>query len=158
MEVINEVRSSKINKVDWKEFSNAFFTNKVKFKQFSNKAKERHAFMLMRTLAKKDPIFINGLQSVVGYPTIDFLHEKYYNGKFIPSYVFESSKQSKTSKALYNNFSSEALDYILNKKGYELKSFEYLCKVNPKLATEMLKDSEKTLNQKTRILKGVKLK
>lgn len=137
----------RLDKVGFRTFNKAFFTDRSLYKKLSNKAKEEHFFMLCRTISKVDPMYINKFQEHKHWSVIDLLHNKFYEGR-IPSYVYISSKQGKVDKLEYQKHSDDVLSYVMDKSGYEYKSIVSLCKMMPNVAKDMFKDASNVVKGK----------
>ncbi|BAV39287.1 hypothetical protein BPT24_161 [Tenacibaculum phage pT24] len=157
MNILNQEKTDTITKISWNDFLEAFFIKKSIYKKLTPKAKEEHHFMLCRTLAKKDPIYINKLQEYKHWTIIDMLHRKYYNGKVIPNFVFLSNKQGKKIDVL-KEFKENVIEYYLKINNIEIKSLKRLCELYPDDMKVELKEIDKILNSKIRKLKGQKVK
>lgn len=137
----------KLDKVDFKTFNKAFFADKSLYNTLSNKAKEEHFFMLCRTISKIDPMYINKFQEHKHWSVVDLLHNKFYEGR-IPSYVYISSKQGKSEKLLYENYSDDVIKYVMELTSYEFKSIVSMCKMMPHIAKPIFEDAKKVVKGK----------
>ncbi len=136
-----------LDKIDFRGFNKAFFADRLMYQRLSNKAKEEHFFILCRTLSKLDPVFINKFQDTKHWTVVDFLHQKYYEGR-IPQYVYVSMKQAKVDKLEYQKYSDDVLNYVMELTGYEYKSIILLCKMMPLVAKDVFKNASNVVKGK----------